>query len=363
MRVPIPDVDKGRGDSRNLLEIAVVLNMTEDGFYRLGADQGILKQLHAGQLPWKSYVPVDVDYFGGFYRMPEFHTLPYLSLRLQHAAVIHTCPSPYAVRVNAIHNSPTFTLTANFRPVFESCVSRWRPMQYHRRNSRLHLSSCLCTICDTPIRYSTNSTSPAISSKATAQGDLSPKRANVNFIIRSTFSAQNSMLSNVSSSSPPLPPPPPPALAPVITSSPAATVTSSNPASGTVTIAPALTPTFATATIFLPRNPVSNSTTHTVLSKPVFKTAFTVTNTEKNLIPSKIFNTFTHVRNVEAAPSPLIPPKAPTQNTDPCGEISCRLGSVCRVVISSASNTATAECVDSFRLQPGITDARKAYLV
>ncbi|GFO19441.1 ribosomal RNA small subunit methyltransferase h [Plakobranchus ocellatus] len=35
VRVPIPDVDKGLGDSRNLLEIAVLLNMTEGGFYRL----------------------------------------------------------------------------------------------------------------------------------------------------------------------------------------------------------------------------------------------------------------------------------------------------------------------------------------
>ncbi|GFO14781.1 integrase core domain protein [Plakobranchus ocellatus] len=45
VRVPIPDVDKGRGDSRNLF--AVVLNMTEDGFYHLGTDQGVLKQLYA----------------------------------------------------------------------------------------------------------------------------------------------------------------------------------------------------------------------------------------------------------------------------------------------------------------------------
>ncbi|GFN75687.1 ribosomal RNA small subunit methyltransferase h [Plakobranchus ocellatus] len=45
VQVPIPDVDKERGDSRNLL--AVVLNVTEDSFYRLETDQGILKQLNA----------------------------------------------------------------------------------------------------------------------------------------------------------------------------------------------------------------------------------------------------------------------------------------------------------------------------
>ncbi|XP_078509625.1 KRAB-A domain-containing protein 2-like [Lissotriton helveticus] len=39
VRVLIPDVDKGWGDSRNLV--------TEDGFYRLGTAQGILKQLYA----------------------------------------------------------------------------------------------------------------------------------------------------------------------------------------------------------------------------------------------------------------------------------------------------------------------------
>ena len=45
VRVPIPDVDKGRGDPRNVL--AVVMNVTEDGFYRLGTERGILNQLYA----------------------------------------------------------------------------------------------------------------------------------------------------------------------------------------------------------------------------------------------------------------------------------------------------------------------------
>ncbi|KAI4473560.1 hypothetical protein M0804_015289 [Polistes exclamans] len=43
--VPISTVVKGRGDSRNIL--AVVISVTEDGFYRLGTSEGILKQLYA----------------------------------------------------------------------------------------------------------------------------------------------------------------------------------------------------------------------------------------------------------------------------------------------------------------------------
>ncbi|GFN74777.1 ribosomal RNA small subunit methyltransferase h [Plakobranchus ocellatus] len=38
LRCEFSGVDKGRGDARNLL--AVALNMTEDGLYRLGSDQG-----------------------------------------------------------------------------------------------------------------------------------------------------------------------------------------------------------------------------------------------------------------------------------------------------------------------------------
>ncbi|KAL4123274.1 hypothetical protein QTP88_015474 [Uroleucon formosanum] len=34
VRVPVPDVDKGRGDARNIL--AVVIEVTVDGYYRLG---------------------------------------------------------------------------------------------------------------------------------------------------------------------------------------------------------------------------------------------------------------------------------------------------------------------------------------
>ncbi|GFW59757.1 uncharacterized protein TNCV_4718491 [Trichonephila clavipes] len=46
VRVPVPDVDKGRGDSRNILA-ASIMSVTEDGFYRLETSDGILKQLYA----------------------------------------------------------------------------------------------------------------------------------------------------------------------------------------------------------------------------------------------------------------------------------------------------------------------------
>ncbi|KFD45721.1 hypothetical protein M513_13399 [Trichuris suis] len=45
VRVPVPHVDRGRGDARNLL--AVVMSVTENGFYRLGTAQGVLNQLYA----------------------------------------------------------------------------------------------------------------------------------------------------------------------------------------------------------------------------------------------------------------------------------------------------------------------------
>ena len=44
VRVPVPDVDKGPGDARNIL--AVVLEET-DGFYKLGTKDGVLRQLYA----------------------------------------------------------------------------------------------------------------------------------------------------------------------------------------------------------------------------------------------------------------------------------------------------------------------------
>ncbi|XP_060848294.1 KRAB-A domain-containing protein 2-like isoform X2 [Rhopalosiphum padi] len=45
VRVPVPEVDKGRLDARSIL--AIVLEVTSDGFYRLGTRDGILKQLYA----------------------------------------------------------------------------------------------------------------------------------------------------------------------------------------------------------------------------------------------------------------------------------------------------------------------------
>lgn len=45
VRVPVPEVDRGRGDHRNIL--AVVKEVTEDGFYKLGTSNGILKSLYS----------------------------------------------------------------------------------------------------------------------------------------------------------------------------------------------------------------------------------------------------------------------------------------------------------------------------
>lgn len=45
VRVPVPDVDRGRGDARSVL--AVVLEATEDGFYRLGTKQGVISKYYS----------------------------------------------------------------------------------------------------------------------------------------------------------------------------------------------------------------------------------------------------------------------------------------------------------------------------
>ncbi|KAE9529177.1 hypothetical protein AGLY_011973 [Aphis glycines] len=45
VRVPVPDVDKGRGDARNIL--AVVIEVTDDGYYQLGTKEGLLKSLYS----------------------------------------------------------------------------------------------------------------------------------------------------------------------------------------------------------------------------------------------------------------------------------------------------------------------------
>nr|CAI5832451.1 unnamed protein product [Callosobruchus analis] len=45
VRIPVPDVDRGRGDTRSVL--AVVLEATEDGFYRLGTKQGIISKYYS----------------------------------------------------------------------------------------------------------------------------------------------------------------------------------------------------------------------------------------------------------------------------------------------------------------------------
>lgn len=43
VRVPVPDVDRGPGDARNIL--ATVLEET-DGFYKLGTNDGVLRQMY-----------------------------------------------------------------------------------------------------------------------------------------------------------------------------------------------------------------------------------------------------------------------------------------------------------------------------
>jgi hypothetical protein len=45
VRIPVPDVDRGRGDTRSIL--AVVMEVNEDGFYKLGTRNGVMKQLYA----------------------------------------------------------------------------------------------------------------------------------------------------------------------------------------------------------------------------------------------------------------------------------------------------------------------------
>lgn len=44
VRLPIPDVDRKQRGSRTIL--TVVINVKEDGFYRLRTNEGILKQLY-----------------------------------------------------------------------------------------------------------------------------------------------------------------------------------------------------------------------------------------------------------------------------------------------------------------------------
>lgn len=44
VRIPIPEVDRGRGDSRSIL--AVVTEATNDGFYRLGTEEGTISKYY-----------------------------------------------------------------------------------------------------------------------------------------------------------------------------------------------------------------------------------------------------------------------------------------------------------------------------
>ncbi|KAJ8720835.1 hypothetical protein PYW08_006300 [Mythimna loreyi] len=47
VRIPVPEVDRGRGDARNIL--AVVLQKTDDELYQLGTKQGVVKTLYSRQ--------------------------------------------------------------------------------------------------------------------------------------------------------------------------------------------------------------------------------------------------------------------------------------------------------------------------
>ena len=45
VRIPVPDVDRGKGDARNIL--GVILEVTAEGFYSIGTRNGKLKQLYS----------------------------------------------------------------------------------------------------------------------------------------------------------------------------------------------------------------------------------------------------------------------------------------------------------------------------
>ncbi|GFS40160.1 hypothetical protein NPIL_350541 [Nephila pilipes] len=43
VRIPVPEVDRGRGDARSILE--VIMENNGEGFFRLGTRDGRIKQL------------------------------------------------------------------------------------------------------------------------------------------------------------------------------------------------------------------------------------------------------------------------------------------------------------------------------
>ena len=44
VRIAVPDVDRGKGDAKSIL--AIVMDRTGDGLYKLGSRQGMLRQLY-----------------------------------------------------------------------------------------------------------------------------------------------------------------------------------------------------------------------------------------------------------------------------------------------------------------------------
>ncbi|KAF2897907.1 hypothetical protein ILUMI_08268 [Ignelater luminosus] len=51
--IPIPDVDKGKGDLRNI--IGVILQTNDEGFYKVGTKHGVLEKLYCRYLDKRMY--------------------------------------------------------------------------------------------------------------------------------------------------------------------------------------------------------------------------------------------------------------------------------------------------------------------
>ncbi|KAJ8945053.1 hypothetical protein NQ318_019050, partial [Aromia moschata] len=59
--IPIPDVDKGKGDLRNI--IGVILQTNGEGFYKIGTEHGILQKLYCRHCFFKSELDVCTQKF------------------------------------------------------------------------------------------------------------------------------------------------------------------------------------------------------------------------------------------------------------------------------------------------------------
>ena len=45
VRIPVPEVDRGKGDAKSIL--AIIIKITEEGFFQLGTRNGRIKQLYS----------------------------------------------------------------------------------------------------------------------------------------------------------------------------------------------------------------------------------------------------------------------------------------------------------------------------